>query len=280
LKKHLADRASAIHTHSGHLSMPGIVLALLATLAAAVPASGKARTQSFSGDYSISYLGFTIGRSTFDTTFGKDTFAVSGSLSSAGLAQLFDDTQGTISSVGRFAGKATQAAAYRVDYTEGGKSQHTSIRFRDGSVTRTENAPPLKKRGSDWVPLRKSHLRSVADPLAATLVRAGSPAEVCGRTLRIYDGEFRVDLTLKYESSKSISIPGFEGKIVTCRVGFHPVAGYRQGRRALEFLRDKSLIRMTFAPLGTTGVYAPIHATIGTQIGTVTISAGRFETVK
>src|SRR5262245_25792447 len=260
--------------------MPGTVLALLATLVAAVPSPVKNGAQSFSGDYSISYLGFTVGRSTFDSTIGKDTFAVKGRLSSAGIAQLFDDTEGTVSSVGRFSGKTTQATAFRVDYTDGKKSQTTAIRFRDGSVTKTENVPPLKKRGGDWVPLQNSHLRSVTDPLAATLVRADSPAEVCGRTLRIYDGEFRVDLILRPENSEQISIPGFNGTIVTCRVAFQPVAGYRQGRRALQFLRDKSLIRMTFAPLGSTGVYAPIHATIGTQIGTVTISARRFETVK
>ncbi len=34
---------------------------------------------------------------------------------------------------------------------------------------------------------------------------------------------------------------------------------------------------VTFAPLGKTGVYAPIHATIGTQIGTITVRARRFE---
>ena len=30
---------------------------------------------------------------------------------------------------------------------------------------------------------------------------------------------------------------------------------------------------VTFAPLGQTGVYAPIHATVGTQIGTITVRA-------
>ena len=35
---------------------------------------------------------------------------------------------------------------------------------------------------------------------------------------------------------------------------------------------------LKFAQLGETGIYAPIHATIGTKIGTVTIRARRFET--
>src|SRR5262245_29572487 len=116
--------------------MPVILLALLASLIAAVPASGKPAAQSFSGDYSITYLGFTIGRSRFDSTFGKDFFAVKGRLSSAGLAQLFDDTRGTVSSVGRFSDKTTQATDFHVDYTEGKNSQSTSIGFKDGSVTR------------------------------------------------------------------------------------------------------------------------------------------------
>jgi hypothetical protein len=260
--------------------MAGIIHALLATLVVTVPAPRKEGTQSFSGDYSVSFLGLTVAHSTFSSTFEKNSFSVKGIVASAGIATLFDSTKGSISSAGRFAGKTTQPAAFRVDYTEGKKSKMTAIRFKDGTVTKTENVPPLKKRGDDWVPVNKSHLRAVTDPLSATLVRADSLSEVCGRTIKIYDGEFRLDLNLQHESTGSISVPGYEGKTVTCRVGFTPVAGYRQGRRAIEFLKNRSQMRIAFAPLGTTGVYAPIHATVGTQIGTITVSARRFETAK
>jgi len=50
--------------------------------------------------------------------------------------------------------------------------------------------------------------------------------------------------------------------------------------KALEFLKNRSRMMVTFAPLGQTGVYAPIHATVGTQIGPLTISARRFEAVQ
>jgi hypothetical protein len=260
--------------------MAGIIHVLLATLVATVPAPRKEGTQSFSGEYSVSFLGIPVAHSSFNSTFEKNSFSVKGVVSSAGLAKLFDRTQGSVSSAGRFADKVTQPAAFRVDYTEGKKSKMTAIRFSGGTVTRTENVPPLKKRGSDWVPISKSHLRAVTDPLSATLVRADSLSEVCGRTIRVYDGEFRLDLILEHETTGSIAVPGYEGETVTCRVGFTPVAGYRQGRRAIEFLKNRSKMRIAFAPLGTTGVYAPIHATVGTQIGTITVSAERFETVK
>ena len=101
-------------------------------------------------------------------------------------------------------------------------------------------------------------------------------AEVCGRRARMYDGELRADLTLRQVSTGNASIDGYSGETVTCSMQFTPVAGYRKGRRALEFLRTKSRIMVTFAQIGQTGVYAPIHATIGTEIGTITVRARRF----
>jgi hypothetical protein len=139
--------------------------------------------------------------------------------------------------------------------------------------------PPPKKRGKDWIAVRPSDLKDVADPLAVTMVSADSLEKVCNRKVRLYDSEMRADLTLNYVSSGSISVKGYDGPTVTCQLRFNPVSGYRKGRKAIDFVRTKSRITVTFAPLGKTGVYAPIHATVGTEIGTITIHARRFEAV-
>jgi len=257
--------------------MTGILATLLATLVVTVPAPRKEGTQSFSGEYTASFLGLNVVHSSFNSTFEKGSYSVKGAVSAAGLALLFDDTKGSMSASGRFVGQRTQPTAFRVEYTEGRKNKMTAIRFKNGTVTKTENVPPLKKRGADWVPLRPGDLKGVVDPLSATLVRADSLSKVCGRTVKIYDGEFRVDLTLHQESTGVMKVNGYEGATVTCRATVKPVSGYRKGRRALEFLEKRSKIMISFAPLGTTGVYAPIHATVGTQIGTITVKARRFE---
>ena len=113
--------------------------------------------------------------------------------------------------------------------------------------------------------------------LDAFLVKADRLEDVCKGGARMFDGELRADLTLSFVSMGKASFEGFEGKTVTCRLKFTPAAGYRKGRRALEFLRTKSRIMVTFAQIGETGVYAPVHATIGTRIGTITVRARRFE---
>lgn len=260
--------------------MAGIMELLVAALVVTVPAQGKEGSHSFSGDYSVTFLGLPVATSTFNSTFDGDAYSVRGAVSAAGLARLFDDTRGSVSSSGRFADGKVRPTRFHADYTSGRKASVIDIRFANGNVTATRVVPAPKKRGKDWLALGAGDLRGVADPIAATMIRADGLDHVCGQTVKMYDGEMRADLVLGHVSSGTISVEGYEGPTVTCRMGFRPVSGYRKGRKALEFLRKNSRITVTFAPLGQTGVYAPIHATVGTEIGTITIHARRFEATK
>jgi hypothetical protein len=255
--------------------------AILAVLAIAVPSvASAAAPQSFKGEYTVSFLGLSIARSTFSSHYENGAYSINGTVTAAGLAKLFDDTRGTISSKGRIAGKKLVPEAFRADYTSGKKASVVDIRFANGAVTSTQVIPaPGKRDAKKWVALAAGDLTSVLDPMAATVIHADSLDQVCGRTVKFYDGEMRADLTLTYDSKGSISVPGYKGDTITCKMSFQPVAGYRKGRKALTSLKNHSRMMVTFAPLGQTGVYAPIHATVGTQIGTLTISAGRFEAI-
>jgi hypothetical protein len=249
-------------------------------LAAVGPSVAAERAQSFRAEYSISYLGLTLARSNFESTIDDKSFRLQGSLSSAGIAEMFDDTKGTTSASGSFVGGLARPDAFTADYTTGRKAKKIVIGFAGGSVSKTLNIPPPKPRGEDWIAVGANQLRGVADPLSATLVRADSLEEVCGRTLKVFDGEMRADLALALAEKGPVSIGGYEGEAVVCEARFLPVAGFRKGHKSIEYLKNRSKIRITFAPLGTTGVYAPIRATIGTRIGTITISARGMKQIR
>jgi hypothetical protein len=258
--------------------MAGTAKLLLAALVVTVPAKGRQGDHSFSGEYAVSFLGLPVATSQFNSTFKDGAYSVKGAFSAAGLAKIFDDTRGSISSSGRIlADGAARPARFHSDYTSGKKAYTIDVRFAGGDVVSTRVTPPPKKRGADWVAVRARDLKDVADPLAVTMVGAGSLDKVCNRKVRLYDSEMRADLTLSYVSTGSISVKGYDGPTVTCQLKFDPVSGYRKGRKAIDFVRTKSRIMVTFAPLGQTGVYAPIRATVGTEIGTITIQARRFE---
>lgn len=246
------------------------ILALPITAAAAEP-------QDFRGEYTVSFLGLSVARATFNSHYENDAYSIRGSVSSAGIAQLFDDTKGTISTSGRVLADRVEPQAFRTDYTSGKKVSLIDIRFAGGKVVSTKVEPPPKPRGPDWLPLNAADLAGVADPIAATVIRTDSPDKVCGRTVRLYDGEMRANLELGFIEKSHISVKGYKGPTVVCRLSFKPVSGYAKGRKALDYLKRKSEIKVMFAPLGQTGVYAPIHATVGTRIGTITVRARRFE---
>ena len=90
-------------------------------------------------------------------------------------------------------------------------------------------------------------LAAVADPMAALLIPADGPESVCGRTVRLFDGELRADLKLTFVSTGRAEAGGTERETVTCRLGFTPVSGYRKDKRALEFLRTRSRMKVVFA---------------------------------
>jgi hypothetical protein len=245
-------------------------------LATIVPGSAAYRAPLYRTEYSLSFLGLPVGRVNFESRIDNKSYSIDGEASASGLGAFFYDTTGKLTASGRFT-KGIEADRFRAEYRYNQKPTLVDIRFAGGDVVEVVNDPPLKKRGKNWVPIKPADLKSAVDPIAATLVKADRLEDVCKGGARMFDGELRADLSLSYVKTGEVSFTGFEGPTITCRLKFTPAAGYRKGRKALEFLRTKSRIMVTFAQIGETGVYAPVHATIGTQIGTITVRARRFE---
>lgn len=232
--------------------------------------------QNFRSEYAVSFLGITLAKSSFESSFDGDSFSVSGRMSSVGIANVFDTTSGTVSANGRFSGDQTRPDAFSAKYTLNGKPKSTTIAFAKGNVTKAVNLPPPRKR-TDLVPASPAQLKAVSDPLSATLVKANGLGDICNRTIKIFDGEMRADIALAPKASGPVSMAGYKGETVTCAGRFVPVAGYRIGNRSIEYLKNKARITVMFAPLGQTGIYAPIRASVTTKIGTVTVQARKFQ---
>ena len=251
------------------------MIRILATLSLAattlITAPALAETRAFRADYSVTLLGLPVAKASFDSTFDGKRFRIEGSLSSSGIARLFDDTDGTTKVEGVISGGKIRPNAFSANYISGRKKGTTEIRFANGAVKSAVNLPHKTRDPKSWVKASASHLKAALDPLSATLVVASKPSEVCNRTIRFFDGELRADLKLQQAG------PPKDDRI-TCAVRFEPVAGYRKGRKQIEYLKKRSRITITFAPAPGTGLYTPVAASVGTQIGTLRIQAMRVTT--
>ena len=250
--------------------------AALLLCAALLPAKSLAETRTYVSEYAISVLGLPVGASRFETVIGADRYQLTGTLRARGLVALFQPTRGSVSVTGSITGNGIEAADFSLSYVSGDDRQLTEIGFANGGVASTANEPEVRKR-EDWIAVTAGQLKGAIDPISAMLIRAGSFADVCGRTVRIYDGAMRMDVKLAFVRVIPFSTDGFRGDAVTCRATFEPVSGYNKGRKEIAWLRDNGRMDVSFADMAGNGIYAPVKATVATQIGPARIFATRFE---
>ena len=256
---------------------------LLAT-AFLAPFSAMAADSTYRTEYSISIFGIPIARSEMNTRISDMTYALDGKFHSSGIASVFDSTKGSLTIngaiVGQGASASVQPVSYLTTYRNGKKHKRTAISFKNGSVTSFDNQPPISKN-DPWVETGPNDLKNVFDPISAMMITSVTAADVCNRTLQIFDGQTRAQIRLSPAGTEKLSVKGFNGTAITCNAKFVPISGYEKDKKSVRYLADKSKITISFASLNTdakgAGIYAPVAASVGTQIGTVKVRATRFE---
>ena len=234
-----------------------------------------ASCETYNSSFSISIWGLPLAKLDFVSDIGDSDFSLQGSLKSSALADIVEPIRGTVSTSGRMDKNGAVPARYDLKYTYGKKNKHTFINLANGKAVSFENVPPLKK-SEPWIEVTPAQLASVFDPISGFVVKAGSLGEICNRTVSVFDGEVRADIRLSGGKMGTFSTKGYSGPVVTCSLRVNPISGYRKGKKQIEYLRNSKTMSLTFAPIGTTGAYAPVQARIGTQVGVVSVVATRF----
>src|SRR5690606_11538309 len=150
-----------------------------------------------------------VAKARFDSTFTADGFAIEGTMSSSGIARIFDRTTGTSKVEGAIRRGGVEPRAFSSSYRTGRKHSVTTISYTRGRVARYANTPE-PRRDENWVEVSGEHLAAALDPLSSTLVKTTEHAKVCGLTVRFFDGELRADLHLSPLDAA--------GGLVTCAV--------------------------------------------------------------
>ncbi len=224
-------------------------------------------------DYSISLAGLPIARASFHTELNADRYTISGTMNSAGLADIFAQTSGETSVSGVVGRDRLSASEYRVRYQTGKKGRAIDVRFRNGDVM-SASMNPARRIPKNWIPVTKADMRNVVDPLSGLIFPADT--RVCPKSVPIFDGESRMDLKLSAKGTRPFKTEGFQGDVIVCGIKFVPKSGYRKGRDDVDYLRKLETMEIWFAKADAVNVYAPVYVRIPTSLGAVTIWATRF----
>lgn len=252
--------------------------AVCAVLAPAGPAAAQARLDA---KYTASLAGLPIGEGSWLITIADDDYSATATGTTTGLMKAFTGGHGQTVTRGTLQSGKPVLSSYTAVIQSYKKANEISLKVDAGTVKELKLEPPAETE-PERVPVTDASKRGVLDPMTATLVRmpaAGEllSAEACQRSLPVFDGRIRYDLTLAYKRMDQVKAEkGYAGPAVVCSVNFTPVAGYIPTRAAIKYLQEQRNIELWLAPIAGTRVLVPFRIEGPTPVGRAVLAADEF----
>jgi hypothetical protein len=234
--------------------------------------------------YTATVAGIVVGRGSWVIDIGQNQYTAAASGRVVGLLKILSNAEGTVAAHGSIEGGRLWPATYSSRVTVDDKVDEVRLALTGGTVTEAVAEPPTPP-APDRVPISDAHRRGVLDPMTAELMPVGGSGdlvspEACHRTLPIFDGRQRFDLTLTFKRFDRVKAEkGYQGPVAVCMVTYEPVAGHRPGRAALKYLMATRDMEMWLAPIAGTRVVVPFRASVPTLLGQAVLEATQFVTV-
>jgi hypothetical protein len=258
----------------------------LAACAVALLVAAPASAATFKSRFDISIAGYVIGQASVTADVSGTAYSLSGEGKARGLSRIITDARGSASASGRIAGERAVPASFGYRWEEGDDDERLAMTIRGNAVSTLTVEPdrPKKDPEPDRVVLTDAHKRGIIDPVSALVWQVKAPADSrsCARTVPIFDGEQRYDVTLspKRRDRFDGGDQAYQGPVFVCRIGYTPVAGHRENKREIRELRENTGMEVWLAPLpepGTDTVFlVPVRIQIPTRFGLLEIAMDRL----
>lgn len=258
------------------LMVAAAVLALHGANAAAPPPEMRATIH-----YSISMVGVPIGQITWAIDLSAHAYQASASGKANGAMSILVNGEGRVATQGTINGEQVTPTFFSSNVTDDGEATGLQMTFENGSVKTLRTEEPADKNRR--IPIRDEDKMNVTDPLSAMLLAAPegdpllSPAR-CARTLPIFDGQRRYDLTLSFKRMDRLKLNrGYDGPVLVCAVVLRPIAGYRADSVLVKYVAGRPGMEIWFMPIAGAPVIAPGRLKMPTGIGTLEIEADKID---
>ncbi len=259
----------------------GIVAGLAFVGAAfdAAQAQGKLEAR-----YTASVGGIPLGKGAWVIEISDTQYTTAASGRVTGVLRAVTSGEGSVAARGILSGGHPVPSSYAVHVTSDDKTDEVRMAFNAGTVKELVAEPPFAPT-PDRVPVTEAHRKGVIDPMSAGLMPVGGTGDVlvpeaCQRTLPIFDGRQRFDLTMAFKRVDKVSADkGYQGPVVVCQVTYQPLAGHRPSRYAIKYLMEQRDMEIWLAPIVGTRFLVPYRIQVPTLLGSAVLEATQFVTV-
>lgn len=264
--------------------VPGAALAVATLLSTSLPtrATTAPHVETLRARYSVTLLGIQIGDLDAVGAFQAQTYSMNLRAHLTGLATMISNTQMALASSGTLGKSSTVLpSTYATSAVNSTETRTLRMALTKGSVKAVEIVPEPEWR-PERVPVTEANKRNILDPTSALIMPVPvketlvGPA-ACERTLPIYDGYARFDISLHYTGLKEVQMAGYSGPVAVCSARYHPISGHLANSRSTAFMAQNDGIQLWLAPIEGSHLLVPIRVTMPTMAGELDIAATDFE---
>ena len=255
-------------------------LGLLASVAACGLAVSNARAESLRASYALSIIGVPIGNADAAASIEPGGYKVDIGLRLSGLAALVTKAKGAATANGAIANSAVLPNAYANTTANANETRTVRMGLASGTVRAVEISPPFLDM-DERVPVTQAHKTSILDPVSALVmsVPAGQPLvgqTACDRTIPVYDGLVRFNVSLFYKGMRNVHAKGYTGPVSVCSARYTPISGYKLDSQSTRYMAQNRDMEVWLAPMAQAHVVVPYYIKIGTKQGSLVIQAVDF----
>jgi Protein of unknown function (DUF3108) len=232
--------------------------------------------------YRATLGGLPVGTGSWTIDVADDRYTMAASGQASGLLKLFAGGEGTGAARGLLNSGRSLPTSFAIAIRTPKRTDEVKMAIAGGTVkdVSIEPTPPPNPK---IIPVTEAHKRGVVDPMSAGLIPAagarGVGPEACQRTVPVFDGRARFDLTLSFKRVEHVTVEkGYDGPAVVCGISYRPIAGIDPEKFAIRYLRETRDIEVWLAPITGTKFLGVYRMSVPTVFGPAVLQATRFST--
>ena len=263
----------------GKARAPAITLGLIWALLSG-PGIACANADEFRARYTVSLIGFHIGEAAAVGSLGPASYRIDVSARLTGLAALVANVKLALAATGALRKGGATPSTYATTSANSQGSRTVRMALNAGTVKAVEIVPPFEDK-EGRVPVTEANKRNIRDPTSALIMevpegqRLIGPA-ACNRTIPVYDGYVRFDVTLHFVGVRDVAVDGYSGPVAVCAARYTPISGHKRDSRSTKFMAENRDIEVWLAPIERAHVVVPLHVALMTLAGAAEIDAVEF----
>ncbi|HEX3494585.1 MAG TPA: DUF3108 domain-containing protein [Methylocella sp.] len=264
---------------TGKARAPLVTLGLVWALVAG-PGMVSACADEFRARYKVSLIGFPIGEAAAAGSLGPASYRIDLNAKLTGVAAMVANVKLALAATGAMRRGGVAPSTYATTSANSQGSRTVRMSLDAGNVKAVEIFPPFEDK-EGRVPVTAANKRNILDPATALImaVPEGQPLvgpAACNRTIPVYDGYVRFDVTLHYVGERHVAVEGYSGPVSVCAARYSPVAGHKRDSKSTKFMAENRDIEAWLAPIERAHVVVPFHVALMTLAGTAVVDAIQF----